>query len=216
MWQVPAIGKKSSISLRNLFEVATPNETGREERRETVNKMMCAPNKLENIQGAYEKSTRDTGAICLPPDPYNLLMWSHYAIHHRGFALQFHTANDVRKMGLLLKVDYSHNYPHIDWFDNNFKIEAGLRTKHRGWEYEQEFRIIIVDGAGTYLPFKPEALTGLIFGCRAEIELKKRVLNILEQRAAKNLSPLKVYKAIKHDREYKVTIQKDRSLNWPS
>ncbi len=187
-------------------------------RQETVNKMMCAPDQLATIRASYEKSVKDTGAICFTTDPCNLLMWSHYAAHHRGFVLQFQPANDLRKLGLLIKVDYSNDYPRVDWFDDDFygALEKVVRTKHKGWEYEQEFRMFIVDGADTYLPFKPEALTGLIFGCRTDMELKKRVLNVLEQRTSKNLSPLKVYKAVKHREQYKVTIKRDRSLNWPS
>jgi hypothetical protein len=132
--------------------------------------------------------------------------------------LQFHTADDLRRLGLLVKVDYSHSYPHTEWFDDNFQqdLEKVLWTKHKGWEYEQEFRIFVVDGAATYLPFKPEALTGLIFGCRADMELKKRVLTVLEQGASIGHSPLTIYRAVKHAKEYKVTIEKDRSLSWPS
>ncbi len=209
--------KKRRDKFKKIVKDHSP-QLNWKQRQEKVNEFMFAPDQLLNIRKGYEKSVKDMGAICFTPKPRNLLMWSHYAVHHRGFVLQFHTANDVRKMNMLIKLEYSHNYPSVDWFDDNFEraLETVFRTKHKGWEYEQEFRIVLVDGAATYLPFKPEALTGLIFGCRADIELKKRVLNVLEQRASKSLSPIRVYKAVKNPEQYKVTIVKDRSLEWPS
>jgi hypothetical protein len=208
--------RKRSEKFKRILKVHKP-ELNRQQRRKEISKLMSAPGQSTNIRLAYEKNINDMGGVCFTTRPRDLLMWSHYGSHHRGVSLQFHLANDIRTMGRLLRVSYSHIYPTIDWVGDTEKaLGEVFGTKHLGWEYEQEYRIFLVDAAKSYLAFQPRALTGLIFGCRADHKMRERVLDILESRATKKLSPVTVYKAVKHPREYRVTIQKDVSLNWPS
>ncbi len=208
--------RKRSEKINRILKARNPDLTWKQRRKET-GKLMAAPDQLSNIRLAYEKSIKDMGAICFTPHPASLLMWSHYGDHHRGIALQFHLANDIRTMGRLIKVKYSDTYPAIDWGENTEKaLESVLATKNIEWEYEKEYRIFVVDAANSYLSFQPKALTGIIFGCRANQEIKERVFNMLEKRSAMKHNPVTIYKAVKHSREYRVTIQKDLSLKWPS
>ena len=157
------------------------------------------------------------GIMCFTQDHQNLLMWSHYANHHKGFVLEFDTAYDVSTLLRVSKVEYSNEYPILDYSEmTNDQYKVVLLRKSEGWKYEQEWRMVVFNGANTNLPFKPAAITGLIFGCRADFEMKKRILSILEIRSSKKSPPLKIYEAVKHPREYKVTIQEDHSLEWPS
>lgn len=208
--------KKRREKFKRILKLHKP-ELKWKQRQEKINEMMLVPDQAAHIRLAYEKNILDMGAICFTSKPKDLLMWSHYGAHHRGISLQFHIANDIRTMGRLLRVKYSPTYPTIDWVGNMEKaLMEVLGTKNSGWEYEQEYRILIAEAARSYLAFHPQTLTGLIFGCRADQKMKGRVLNILEARAEKKLSPINVYKAIRHPREYKLKILKDVSLNWPS
>ena len=188
-------------------------------RRKIVSDMMCNPEKQQSLtKSAFENNIKKIGVLCFSEEDLNLLMWSHYADHHKGLVLQFDIAHDVRTMLRINKVDYSNEYPLIDWSEPTIE-GALLKTvmrKHEGWLYEREWRMIIPNGAKTYLEFNPEAITRLIFGCRADIELKKKILNILQRRAAKNLSPINILCAVKHQKEYKLTVEEDHSLDWPS
>ena len=208
--------KKRSEKFKKILKVHR-RELKWKQRQAEISKMMLAPDQSANIRLAYEKNVLEMVAICFTSKPKDLLMWSHYGGHHRGISLQFHLANDIRTMGRLLRVNYSPTYPTIDWVGDTEKaLGEALGTKNLGWEYEKEYRILIAEAAKSYLPFQPRALTGLIFGCRADQKMRERALDILEARAAKKLSPVMVYKAVRHPREYRVTIQKDVSLNWPS
>ena len=73
----------------------------------------------------------------------------------------------------------------------------------------------VPNGANTYLPFESAALTGLTFGCRAEDDVKRRILGTLKKRAERGLPPIEVKKTVKHDREYRLTIEREVSLDWP-
>jgi hypothetical protein len=127
--------KKKREKFKRILKVHRPELTWKQHREE-LDKMMCAPNHLQHIQQAYERSIMSTGAICFTTGPRNLLMWSHYAVNHCGFVLQFNIANDIRIMSRLMKVEYSETYPTISWADDNHEIlEKVLHTKHGGWKY---------------------------------------------------------------------------------
>jgi hypothetical protein len=201
----------------DIVERNIPSASLKQKEKHVSILMMNPEGQLSNVKSSFEKHVKKMGVICFSQERHNLLMWSHYADHHKGFVLEFDIAHDVETMLRVSKVQYSDEYPALDYIEmTNDQIKVVLLRKHEGWEYEREWRMIVSNGVNTYLKFKPQAVTGLIFGCRADQELKKKMLNILESRASKSLSPLRVYSAVKHDREYKVAIQKDESFDWPS
>lgn len=166
---------------------------------------------------AGEKSFKEMGIISFSEINHNILMWSHYANNHKGFVLEFDIVQDFKNFLPILKVDYSNEYPSIDWSRLTPADTAIIFTKkHKGWEYEKEWRCTNTDGANTYLEFKPETITGLIFGCRAVDKFKQKILKILKRRAIANLSPINISCAIQHDREFRLTIKKDQTLDWPA
>jgi hypothetical protein len=98
----------------------------------------------------------------------SILMWSHYADHHKGICLCFRaTANfddyyiplripssetpiNYARMGLLEEVQYDKGLiPKINPFDDPIKndkiISERLLTKFEDWYYEEEYRIIHPD-----------------------------------------------------------------------
>ncbi len=147
---------------------------------------------------------------------HHILMWSHYADQHKGFVLQFDIVHDVRNFLPIIKVNYSNKYPLINWSKLTPAVTAiALKRKHKEWEYEKEWRIINTSGARTYFKFKPEVIIGLTFGCRASERFKNKIFKILQTRKATNLNPIDISCAVKHDREFKLNLEKDQSLNWP-
>ena len=70
-----------------------------------------------------------------------------------------------------------------------------LTRKHKRWEYEGERRILLDRQAGTYLPVRPEALAGVILGCHAPEAVRGVVSNLLSEREARGLPPVKLWQA---------------------
>lgn len=68
-----------------------------------------------------------------------ILLWSHYANHHKGIAIEV-TLNS-RKYENLFKVKYGKNIPELN-FDSNPKPYDVLSSKIKHWSYEREYRII--------------------------------------------------------------------------
>lgn len=131
----------------------------------------------QGIKEALNKF-RDYGVACFTQNIKSILMWSHYADGHKGFCLEFGSDHlpfsDIKK---IFKVKYTRVYPTLNPVDVILgrilpsKPEL-LLTKSSQWKYEKEWRLFKVKG-DTKVPYKPEALTGIYFGCLMPIDQKK-------------------------------------------
>lgn len=183
---------------------------GWRERQTEVTRMMTNPTfEKSGIKRILEKNLREAGVLCFSESPKNVLMWSHYAKDHKGLVLQFEIAKHAEEFTGALPVAYNGAYPTFNWFK---KTEDQLMNiilrKHPDWGYEKERRIVRIGDAHTFLYINPEALTGIIFGCKAEEKLKEKVKRVLRSRAQKRISLVKLYQAYKSPSEYKLIIGK--------
>lgn len=120
----------------------------------------------EGIRETYENDLRNGlgqfGVISLTEDPYNLLMWSHYANEHKGIIIsiccdsstfEFHD-KFTERCGVSKKeperVIYSNRRPGYEmpdntiyeYFEHNFYTHFAM-TKGNDWIYEKEHRYLI-------------------------------------------------------------------------
>ena len=132
-------------------------------------------------QNQTMREVEQWGLYCLSAVPDNILMWAHYANAHRGFCLQFLNEQSQRfrvksnpeergetpKLLGPVPVRYSKQYPVVN-FIRDKRMTVGRKTcltKARQWKYEQEWRMVDVNGPGPH-QFLPQCLRGVIFGCR--------------------------------------------------
>lgn len=195
--------------LNKSYKQLAPDVSGIK-RKEAINKLMAnQSDMLERVSKAVADSLNKVGACCFTSDPRNLLMWSHYANHHKGIILQFEVAKDTNTFLKTITVDYVEDYPIVNWANETAKeISKAFLNKHKSWKYEDESRIIHPEGANTSLAFKPEALTAVILGCKASQATKDKVKELLVERIDKNISPVKTYSALRHDSKYKIVIKR--------
>jgi len=141
------------------------------------------------------------GIFCLTPLYNNLLMWSHYANSHKGFCIGFNTIllqqalSNYNKNGgepaIFYKVQYPQAYPIlIPWVGTNREnielLFITLTTKSREWEYESEWRFIMMGKpgskvAGTSLNLDDGIIAKVILGCRMDDYNKNEVITFLKQ-----------------------------------
>lgn len=112
----------------------------------------------KNLIGAINKLFR-VGCLCT--NYKNSLMWSHYADSHRGFCVEYDFFEaDIST--LPFPVVYSNIRPQIPWGEaltrspeNTAKATSnlmiGLLTKDKCWEYENEWRFLMVASASPSL-----------------------------------------------------------------
>lgn len=140
--------------------------------------------------------------FCSTTDSNNLLMWAHYADHHRGAVIEY-TPN-VEKDSVFLAskpVQYSKERPlpyrdaaaMVAGLEKNPSetvqdiIERLVYTKSEEWVYEKEYRLFVPfmlrpEQEYTTLKFHSEELTSIYFGCRMSekdmTEMKTLALSI--------------------------------------
>ena len=105
------------------------------------------------------------GVACFSECNDDLLMWSHYGGHYKGFCLEFSTA--VETFHKVNQVKYVNEQPTISVHTalrGDFNaIKELFCTKSAAWSYEKEWRAIHKQ-AGVEYCYPAGALTGIYFG----------------------------------------------------
>ena len=197
---------------RRFSEMAAqqaPN-TSPDQRADMVRLLMETPD-LEHsarCQESIGKIKTGSGVFCFAGDPRSVLMWSHYAENHRGVCLQFERMKDFITLGHAVRVDYREELPVVNWIvDFHAHAKHILLAKHPSWEYEEERRITSVDNANRHLQLRPDALTGVIFGCRIQRARMEFIDALLDERKALGAPPVKTYLATQHKTKYRLVIR---------
>jgi hypothetical protein len=145
---------------------------------------------------------------CLSEINNDILMWSHYALGHKGFCIQLHIYETPEGLGPVHIVDYpdDNKLPFINpVLYEEGKIDAlkmMFLTKSKHWEYEQERRIFIKTGGSEFKEFPPQSLKGVIFGCRMEKEDEKQIREWISKGKC---NPV-FFKAVKKEDEFGLDI----------
>jgi len=140
---------------------------------------------------------------CFTSKNDSILMWSHYAQNHKGICLGLEVSQYSQDPSLYLleldkiniyngkptkflpidKISYpvSDEIPEFNPFETVKQINY-LTTKHKDWQYEQEYRCIMpYESLNTqYVNFKKENLKEIIFGIESsskDIENIKQILD---------------------------------------
>ena len=182
----------------------------------------------QNNQSLIDKIQNDFrgyGVFCTSKNKNSLLMWSHYADHHRGVVFEF-IPDELRASALLISrpVKYMRERPLIyrtpeDLIRNaimtplldsvKHMTESPIYTKSVEWEYEEEYRLIIprfipAGKTNEMMCFYPEELIAVYFGCRIDEEQKKQLATL-----AKSINPkTQFYRAVMARREYALEWQR--------
>lgn len=192
------------ISIKNAPELT------KIQRELEVSRLMSGKsNTAENITKIFRKNAEKVGLSCFNETPRNILMWSHYANKHKGIVLQFEIAKNTETMLHAVKVNYSNEYPTLNFAQEmSGQLAKIMLRKSKDWEYEKEWRLLVINAASTYIKFKPEALTGIIFGCRTDEKTRARIEKFLSNRQDKNLPIPKLYQAKQHQSQFKIVIER--------
>ena len=131
--------------------------------------------------GEFCKQFSDNVGICsLTKDPLNLLMWAHYAQHHKGFVVEFEIplkAADAENLPenflfdwlIPQEVEYQTSKPKVNLVDDNndVKIWKQFQVKGKDWAYEHEERVIdYVRGHGIHKYDRKTILHSVIAGMK--------------------------------------------------
>jgi hypothetical protein len=150
---------------------------------------------LERAKAVTEQyNTNMFGIFSIAGKYDDLLMWSHYANNHRGFCvgfkyellIEFCTQHFLNKEKVLesRSVIYQEEYPVLiptieD--DVEFMIRP-LTYKSKVWEYENEHRLIVYEGANEDVVIPNEIFEGIALGCKMLPEMKNEIKKIADRK----------------------------------
>ncbi len=181
------------------------------------------PARLEqHCQAAVEKISNDLrtwGIFCASKRKDSLLMWAHYADHHRGAVFEFvplvvkdstfiaaQPVQYMQERPLLYRTpaEYIRHMHLMTLFDATMEvINRIIYSKSQEWAYEEEYRLAIPDfvpAAEKFmtLRFHREELAAIYLGCRMQEEHKLRLIV-----PAKIINPdVKIYQTLLDKRDY--------------
>lgn len=178
------------------------------------------PQLLKNVEksiinGDFHRGLLDPiGICCLSKVADSILMWSHYANHHKGVVVEFDTfqdkyteLHDVEKTLLGYPIVYQGQMPKIsarNGQDGFSAVQSTILTKSLSWKYENEVRVLSTHlGPGIH-SFDHSLISRIIAGVKMPscdyLDLVERVTKI---NADKGLS-IQVVKAKMSKENYEV------------
>jgi len=144
-----------------------------------MNASMKHPEKIKQYLKKFARKLQEhTGVCCFTTEYKNLLMWAHYADHHRGICLEFDFPSQTSIVQVPpeklqhnhfvypRQVQYQCNRPIINFFNKNIDDRAKyFLAKSLDWAYEKEYRAITFEHVGT-TTYHPTCLKRIILGCK--------------------------------------------------
>lgn len=129
--------------------------------------------------------------VCLCPERDNILLWSHYANNHTGFAIGFDAVqlhNLWRTNGgfILGHALYQKEYPILfppDVCDIDARgriITIIMNIKSQIWKYEKEIRLTMFNGPQK-ASFAPNLINDIVLGCNIELNNQSKILEIVDR-----------------------------------
>jgi Protein of unknown function (DUF2971) len=126
------------------------------------------------------------GLICFSEDPQHLLMWSHYSDGHKGIVIGFDPSK--LNLGAIDPVNYVPRRVELNppWqISDRGKMKAIITSKSDLWEYEREYRAMLIlpslkkrtlkNGAiGYFRAFPPASIVKVILGFRCSFAQRIR------------------------------------------
>ena len=164
------------------------------------------------------EASEHVGVLCLSQPEDDVLLWSHYADHHRGISIGVDLDDDVFRTIRHVEnavVYENKRYP----FDRQINPETpeGLHHltqmlfhKSDAWCHEREYRLAfslsdLEHKGGVYLlRIYPSTIREVVLGCRINRETEERLLRLL---ALKRFSHIRVRRAVRHREEFALDLE---------
>jgi len=148
------------------------------------------------------------GLFSLSSIPDNILMWSHYALNHSGFAVGFDTKSFASDYDFeyIEPINYQTSYPTISGLDDGTtQFHKKFFYKSNLWSYEKEWRISINHIKKRIIKLKTETIRQIIIGCIADT---KRISEITTLSRKKLGTDIEIFKATKAENEFGLKLER--------
>ncbi|NWK73147.1 DUF2971 domain-containing protein [Acinetobacter sp. SwsAc6] len=165
---------------------------------------------------------------CFNSNPLNILMWSHYADHHKGLMLEFKISKDFSEKLCPIPVSYNNTFPIIQMSLTQLKnfsesnksninydiIEKALLRKSDCWFYENEYRAFGDENDSLLIKYNPSILSSVITGTKFRSTNKYKLLkDSISLFNKTNKTNVKIYDAKLMDDRYELYVDQHPRLD---
>ena len=167
---------------------------------------------LNDIFDAISRQVLGSFGVCsFCASVRNPAVWAGYANSHQGICIRFDVANDLATFRCR-EVAYGDYHPpaYVAGRVKFNDVYTPLAQKSSEWAGQREWRRVEADAAGTPLPFRPEALTAVVFGLRCSDAHQTYIVDLVERRAALGYPRPQLYTVQKGREAPKLQIQRKR------
>lgn len=202
---------------RELVRERAPNLAGREKRK-AIKRGTSRKSYEEAFQHFLGNIERSVGMFCLTEKRDNILMWSHYSDRHTGVCLGFKRTGEI--MSRALQVNYSRDYPTLDYFKTVAELESNnttvaqraqrmwvdriYLTKSVDWEYESEWRVVDPSHGRGLQTFPATLIATVIFGCRIKPDDQRRLTDLIRRGFAHS----EIWQSRVNDDSYQLNVER--------
>lgn len=186
-----------------------------------TNKLRDAKERFKNnpqeVQDNLDKETeKKVGILALTENYENLLLWAHYGNKHTGFCVELDAQllnkivnvefNNNQEPAFLFKVKYQNKFPIIIPCKHSSEQRTQLEflIKSKDWKYEQEWRIILLNGSRQKRSLPPEVFKKIFFGLNSNSNDIERSKDLLSQFNPK----IELYKAAKKKDAFRLVFKR--------
>ena len=161
---------------------------------------------FESMRAKLLATLSNVGICCYSATSKHMLMWSHYANHHRGFCVEYSFSEGTQLRQLAEPVIYASQMPSISLADiapgrREHAIALLWRTKAACWRYEREWRVLMSEGNMSYQA--PAPVTSVIFGARMP-----EADRILVARALRHQDDIQFQEAVVEESRFAVVLRR--------
>jgi len=150
-----------------------------------------------NILNEVKQKRKELFKVCsFCESPNDILMWGHYAQGHEGFCIEYNIGrwqlNEIRRNYLHPVIYIDDIYDSTDHFNqkmsrdilNSFYPILSATRKYIQWEYEKEWRLLImpVDGSFPNPNYAMNCQSKVFIGCKMEHEMRLKIIDICRKR----------------------------------
>ncbi|MCF8719187.1 DUF2971 domain-containing protein [Nitrospina gracilis] len=173
---------------QHLIKVAVEHGCDEKEAEEIVSKEMeDSENFQKIIFDTIHRIFAEVRICCFTSRKENLLFWSHYADAHKGFCVEFDATKGP--ISSAFKVQYVKEYPKVIYPPSNDASDLKpLLVKSEIWNYEEEFRSLLVSWAkiqppndGESLILNGDEIKNVYLGAQISKEHKVVILDLIKQ-----------------------------------
>lgn len=151
----------------------------------------------DNFEAIVEMDSKFYGVLSLTAKSDDILMWSHYADHHKGFCVGIDgkrfadfLIREYNDFGFKLgPINYVVDYPEIDFMKvyEQYSIFTRCFSKQECFRYEEEYRLMFHNRTNFKIVYPKSLITDIVIGCKMSTEHVREIKQFLLKNKLENV-----------------------------